>query len=72
MKSVMVLFLIPSAGVFQEHCEKYHGPFSYFLSGGSENFSEKGGGGGLLAKFRKVPWYFFVLSFAEKVGGWLI
>ena len=36
--------------VFREYFEKYHGTFSYFIRG-DENFSEKGGGGGLVGKF---------------------
>ena len=49
--------------------KKYHGAFSYFIRGGSGNFSRKGGGGGLPGKFRKVPLYFLVLSFVEEVIG---
>ena len=33
---------------------------------------KRGWVGGLLGKFRKVPWYFFVIQFAEGWGGWSI
>ena len=48
--------------------EKDHGTFSYFICGGGDNFVKIGVGGGLPGKFRKVPWYFFVLSFVEECG----
>ena len=41
-------------GVFRENFEKFHGTFSYFIRGGSEDFSKKEGVGGEFEKFRKV------------------
>ena len=37
-----------------------------------EFFEKKNEGvGGHSGKFRKVPWYFFVIPFVKEVGGWL-
>ena len=38
----------------------------------NRNFLKKNEGvGGHSGKFRKVPWYFFVIPFVKEVGGWL-
>ena len=38
----------------------------------NRNFLKKNEGvGGHSGKFRKVPWYFFVILFVKEVGGWL-
>ena len=38
----------------------------------NRNFLKKNEGvGGHSGKFRKVPWYFFVVPFVKEVGGWL-
>ena len=68
LKSIMVLILISFAeGVFWENFEKYHGTFSHFISVESENLSKKRRGwGGLLEKFQKVPWYFFLFFHSQR------
>ena len=43
-----------------------------FLLEKSKDFMEEVGVGGLPGKFRKGPWYFFVLSFSKGVSGWVV
>ena len=54
-----------------ENFEKCHGTFSYFIRGGGENFSKKGGGEGASGKIsKKSTLSLFCFSFVEEVGGW--
>ena len=57
-------------GVFRVNFEKYHGTFSYFIRGGSENFSKKGGGGGFSGKISKSNMALFC-SFILRGAGWV-
>ena len=57
-------------GVFRENFEKYHGNFSYFISGRSENFSKKRGWGLFGKNFEKHHGTF--CSFILRGGGWVV